>query len=660
MLFGIVFAVAVTFIAYLPFYRTPMYQDQSLHYYIGQAWLKGKIPYRDYGLGPGPHMALLYAVFSLFARNRDLVVTVLSISYVALGNAFLFLATDLAFGHAAAYAASVFFAFYIFSPRLIGDRLTPEVYMTTPSLMSLYFLFLSFQSPHPAFPFLCGLCLGAATLLRQGALFYLPPIGLVVLIYTPFLSWVYFSIGFMVLHLFWMAYFHKQKAFFQYLESTIWHPINLVLHAHPEGQGKIIKDEMRRSGREAFEMIRANSLTIWPLYLLALAWLIFSLFHENNPYTISAGALLLASLALIFPRRNFDCCYWLNSVPFAALLGGVSFSYVYRSLPGGGFLTWLLIIVLAGYALYVMAFDHFLYTVTDPEKRDRLYDPQKTGHASWWPTFNEIGDYLKHETDPDDRILVLGHAARIFNRSDRLSYFYLPSFVPFKSFDTKEYAQLFASLKQDYPDVIVLAGHMPAYPFNPQPYMDDLVKISEVSGIIYVEKKVIDHFPIYAADREKSYVRALLRNDFKNERLKSERDKVSAQIRQFEDDRLSGDHKGALIRYLKALGDAEQYNDVIYIVLEVIEFKTFASEPAFLHDLLVILGEAQYGKGDIADAEKTFKGILGAFPGSAPAYNNLGAMCFAGGKYEEARAMFQKALVIDPKNTDALANLAAL
>jgi drug/metabolite transporter (DMT)-like permease len=140
MLLPIAWVLLITFAGYLPFYRNPLYADQSLFCYLGKSWFQGQVPYRDFPLMAGPHMMAIYGFLALLSRDNERVVNILTVLYVSLGNLFLFLAVDSAFGHVAAVFASAFYACYIFSPRLLGDRFPPETYMTTPVILSLYLL----------------------------------------------------------------------------------------------------------------------------------------------------------------------------------------------------------------------------------------------------------------------------------------------------------------------------------------------------------------------------------------------------------------------------------------------------------------------------------------------------------------------------------------
>jgi tetratricopeptide (TPR) repeat protein len=658
-----IFVVMITWTAWAPFWRTPLFQDQSLHLYIGRHWLKGKLPYRDYSMGPGPHLGLIYTLLSVLCGQNEFLIQFFSATYIAVGNLFLFWTVKTFYGSAAAVFTSLFFAFYIFNPRLLGDRMTPETYATPPIVIAYSCLLASFGGGGWPYAFAAGFFLGVAALFRQSAYAYLFPLFGALTYYESWKDVLSAGGGFVLIHLFWIAYFCSKGAAKDYLRSTIWFAVRTAFFKSIKGPGQTESDPMKASYKQMFKLLKSNSLTIFPLYMLALSGLGYAVISGATPYTVTTGLFWITGVGLIFPRWNFDCCYWLNSVPWAAALAGMIGGRLVERMAGEILPEHIVILTLTfGFLFYIYLFDSPMYLATDPLKRNALIDPKKMSHASWWTTYNMIGAYLKEQTRESDKVLVLGHAARILNKAEREAFFYSPSFVLFKMkpFDVEENRRFREIIQKDYPDVIVLAGHMPAYPFNPRPYLQDLGEIGEITGIVYTEKKVIDHFPIYMADIEKSYIKALIRNNFKNQRLRSERDRISAETLQFEDNRLSGNARTALHGYLNALENAERYEDMICVVLEVVNLKIFASEPAFLHNLLVILGEAQYRKGDEADAEKTFKAILDAFPQSAPSYNNLGAMSFARGKREEARAMFQKALEVDPDNADGRANLTAL
>jgi len=105
----LVAVIFVTSIAWLPFYKNPLYQDPSLIYYVERQEVRGKIPSRDYAMGPEPMLYVFYAISSLISKDNEILFHFVSVGYVALGNVFLFFATKLIYGQNAAIAASALF-----------------------------------------------------------------------------------------------------------------------------------------------------------------------------------------------------------------------------------------------------------------------------------------------------------------------------------------------------------------------------------------------------------------------------------------------------------------------------------------------------------------------------------------------------------------------
>jgi tetratricopeptide (TPR) repeat protein len=67
--------------------------------------------------------------------------------------------------------------------------------------------------------------------------------------------------------------------------------------------------------------------------------------------------------------------------------------------------------------------------------------------------------------------------------------------------------------------------------------------------------------------------------------------------------------------------------------------------------------QASESRGDFAQAAAKYESILHIAPDLAPAYNNLGAVCFKQRQYEKAAAVLKKALKLDPRMTSASALL---
>lgn len=71
-------------------------------------------------------------------------------------------------------------------------------------------------------------------------------------------------------------------------------------------------------------------------------------------------------------------------------------------------------------------------------------------------------------------------------------------------------------------------------------------------------------------------------------------------------------------------------------------------------------GEALFAEGKIEEAKECFNAILQRYPQSTEAYNNLGVIAFQNDEAEEAIKNFRACLAIDPRNKDAVLNLASL
>lgn len=657
---------AITYLCWLPFYRNPLYQDQSLHWYVGKEWLEGKIPYRDYSLGLGPCFALVYALGVKLCKKNETLFNIYSAAYVALANIFLFWTAESLFGLTSALFASLCFAFYMFNPRLVADRFPPETFVTTFLVIAFHFLVRSLASASSFWAILAGLAMGWATLTRQTAFLYLP-LFLMALLWKAGLGVVTsFVCAFLLVHAFWVIYFYKKKALKIYMTRSIWHIFNAAFFGSIRGRGHPNTDPMRADKERMVTLIFNNSLSIFPLYLLSFSYLAFRLLRQPSFEITLIMVALSIGFYLITVRHNFDCCYWLNTVPWASLLAGAAlgeFANVMATpAPFPPFVGYLVVVMLMGLAAYIFVFDHKLYLTLDPEIKALIFDPGKTSHASWWPSFNAIAEYIRKETKPEDRLLVIGHAIRINNRSERRAFYWQLGFVPFMYIESSPdtYEDFFKVLRNDYPEVIVLAGHMPAFPFNSEPYLQDMKKIQDHSGIIFKMVHAIDNFPIFFADTERSYIRALVWQDFRNRKLQVEKDKISALTLGLEKDLESMPAGAALINYVKALRCGNRLEELIFTVNEVLGAKKHTLSHASVTALLLHAGEAQFQKKDLPHAEQTFAMVIKTDQDCLDAYNNLGVVYSGQGRIKEARDMFEYVLSRDPYNEDGRQNLMLL
>ncbi len=74
----------------------------------------------------------------------------------------------------------------------------------------------------------------------------------------------------------------------------------------------------------------------------------------------------------------------------------------------------------------------------------------------------------------------------------------------------------------------------------------------------------------------------------------------------------------------------------------------------------VNLGNAQYGSGDLDEAKRTFKKAAEVAPNDPLPYFSLGILADDRGKHQDAISYYRRSLEVDPKFEDALYNLAAV
>lgn len=670
MLAGLIYATLLPFVFWIPFYRNPLYQDESLHWYIGRKWLSGKIPYRDYHISLGPHAALTCGIGARISGEKEWLFHILSVAWLSAGSCFLFLTAHEFLGRTAGFVASALYAFYMLCPYYIGDRFPPESYMSPPCILAAYFLLKGMVTPHVVFALACGLCLSWATLVRQTAMVYVPVFGSAFWVAASGAHAFLFGIGFGLPHLFWMFYFYRKDALEQYVDvffKSAFHVgfTRAILQAKQCKRNKVPFKNVYGLGLKEFgKLFFRNSMIIMPVYFAAGGYAVYASRFDSPAGTVYVLVLLLfVSLLLVNMRFTYDSCYWLNTVPWAsALAGGGIGRWVEKGVGGGRIESYLLISFILCFFCLLGFMYRRAYLTFDPEKRDRLFDEKKVGHWIWWPTFNQIGDYIGSTTEKDAQVLVLGHAARIYNRSQRDAFFYEPSFVPNRHREQHDeiYQRFTEKLKASFPEVIVLAGHMPAFPFNPKPYLEDIEEIQRQSGIVYIAKKVIDGFPIYFADVEKSYIRALVKGRFLNERLKNERNKMFEETLKLEKEIKENRFEPALLRFVGKLKENGRYEDLIHTVIEICNEKRFCFSKGEYEFMLLALGEAQFQLGHAKEAQKTFEKVISLNPESSEALNNLGVVYASKGEYEKAHETFAAVLSRNPHNVDAQQNVKVL
>lgn len=155
--------------------------------------------------------------------------------------------------------------------------------------------------------------------------------------------------------------------------------------------------------------------TAWPIWLLALAGVIAIIFYKTLQRRAGfLTALCLFSAIAVCPGLYFRPHYFILFLPVVAVLGGAAIAAAFNLLPGARQFAVLLILGLC-LAFPLWSERDFFFQLPTAEA-NRLINGTNP-----FPESIKIGEYIRSQTNPDDKIAVLGSEPQIYFYSKRLS-----------------------------------------------------------------------------------------------------------------------------------------------------------------------------------------------------------------------------------------------
>jgi 4-amino-4-deoxy-L-arabinose transferase-like glycosyltransferase len=147
----------------------PLDCDEAAYGYMGRRMVGGAVLYRDLTENKPPVGYLFYAVAVALGGPREWAIRVLPIPLVLATIVLLWWISKELAGPLAAVAAAIAYAIASTDPRLYGNAAQIEHPLNLFAVASLAAMVRAWIRPGPTWPFVAGLCVGAAALVKQGA-----------------------------------------------------------------------------------------------------------------------------------------------------------------------------------------------------------------------------------------------------------------------------------------------------------------------------------------------------------------------------------------------------------------------------------------------------------------------------------------------------------
>lgn len=675
--------------AWIPFLNNIYSQDYAVNVYcVDQSRKKKMVLYKDSpnaSIGHFFHVFFMQMFWDKF--NTKAFYWILCI-YTSLTAVTLFSVVNMIAGPLPAIISSLLYSFYIVNPRLDGNWGAFEQLIPLPLLLSILCI-LSASGKYSLLLFMVsGMCGGYAILIKQIAALYIP--GLLVMLADhgySFYHFAFFILGVIIINLAPLLYYGlRYHAFWEYLISTWLFQLPTALN--PKKYNKYYpRMNVRgvKSSRDKKNIFIHNLRSTPFVVFLAFIGIMLSVLYHPTYMTLGILFCLICSVLMIFMRGTFFPHYFLNPIPWLSIFAGIGFAEItaevieYGLFEGVALASILAISLLAIDAYRV---DKIYYAVSN-NPYDFLTRVWGKTIANNYKVQAEIGNYIKHSTAPDDKILLCGWAPHILLHAERAH------FTDELCLYTEDYLEMFHRKNPSYYrflERIFSFNQIKNLHYKNNPFHQDHPKVivfgsgtvniegfEHLTGIEYVYDSCAKGYPLFRADSELTDLLSPYKSryhqssDSENELNIDPRvvdnwithesfHEAYTAIKQML--KIHPQHRIFLMQLCDVLIHMKKYDLLFNFVKRVVE-KDMISNLLKL-SLLNKVAESFSIQNRYVDAEKTIQDILNIDPGNVTALNNLGVVRYHQDKKDEAIGFFRKVLTLDPGNEDAGSNLAAL
>jgi 4-amino-4-deoxy-L-arabinose transferase-like glycosyltransferase len=432
--------------------QAPLERDEGEYAYAGQLILQGVPPYLHAFSMKLPGMFYLNALFmKLFGASVTGVHLGLLLANTV-SALLVFIAGNRLFGRSAGLVSCALFALMTVSQHLLGTFGHATHFVVLFSLAAWCLILPGAKSVTPYRYLVAGIFFGLAFLVKQhGALLMAAAIVFVLLETRPFSAGLGSSItmaaGFTVPPLLTALVVFVQGTFANFWLWTVKYAASYATGLTPALGWFNFRSQMTE--------ILGSMLGYW---LLALAGLLAVLFGSSARARNFLLPLLVCSFLAICPGFHFRPHYFILVAPVVALLAGVPFAgtRLRRALRS------CLYLLLCGATLYQFWSEGwFLFRATPEEYVKKAYQTTK-------PFAESVGvaRYVRENSSPSDRILVLGSEPQIYFYAGRRSatgHIYMYPLMEEQPYAETMQAGMLAEITANRPRFVILVDDLSSW-----------------------------------------------------------------------------------------------------------------------------------------------------------------------------------------------------
>lgn len=389
------------------------YGDEGIYHVIGKALNSGRVLYQDIWDNKPPLLYYIYAVFNgeqFLVRSFSLVVGILSVvSFYILGKEFFERKASL-------LVSTIIYVIFFGSPIFEGNIANAENFMHLPIILSAILL-LKFQKiKNIKFIFISGVLLSIAFMTKIVAIFEFSAFLLFLLsinngeIFSGKIkrlfkisnikSEIFFTLGFLILPIFFSIYFILINAFPEFLSGVLSENIDYV------GVGNNFLFPMGILVLKALALFVVTGLILYKrksfskLNLLLFIWLVFALFST------------------FFSQRPYLHYVLMTLPPYAFFIGSIIESKNFRFFKIFAAIV-ILVIVYLNFGTYKKNVSYYQNYI-DFVIFDKKIDAYQTFFDSNTPRDYELARFIETFSGNNDNIFIWSNSGQIYALSDTL------------------------------------------------------------------------------------------------------------------------------------------------------------------------------------------------------------------------------------------------
>ena len=468
--------VVIICIAFIRFrlFNIPLERDEGEYAYFGKLILDGIAPYTQaYNMKlPGTHAmyALIMEVFgkNIFGIHFGLLV------FNSATIVFLFLGFRKIFNSSIGFYTASVFGIMSVSPSVYGFAAHATQFVTFFVSVGIYFIAIFYDNKKLLFAFLSGLMFGLSFLMKQHAVFFIVFGGIAVIIIRLLEKPVRLKSILLEGALYSLA------AFLPYLITifilTLTGAFDSFWFWTGEYAVKYVSDISLKEGIQLFAL---SFDPIWKEFKFFLIFFFMGIILISFTKFTKLQKLLAVLFAFfafltVCPGLLFRPHYFVPFLPAIGLMGAVALDYLSSRLKSVLKIRVLAFVPFA--VFFIVAFsavlkNRYYYLDAKPNEISRMIYGSNPFVESI-----EISDYIKKNSQPSDKIAVLGSEPQIFFYADRNSatgYIYTYPLMENHDYNIKMQEEMISEIERNKPEIMVFMDIVTSW--LPRPGSSELI-----------------------------------------------------------------------------------------------------------------------------------------------------------------------------------------